>query len=163
MIKPYISQKIDLPKINFKGCIYLGVPKSNSLKTINGAESRSEFTNADILFILERGSPARNLPPRPLLRSVLKLHAKELDEALHKALPIVLGGSDSEISLYFEKLALRIQGWTQMFFVKEGQDLWEPSIRVLRAQAKGKTAKTLIDTGSLRQSIIAYYSKNGEE
>lgn len=165
MIKPYISKDINLAKIrtNFKGCIYLGIPKSNSRKTVNGADPRSEFTNADILFILERGSPARNLPPRPLLKSVLKLHAKELNEALYMSIPIVLGGTEQEVDQYFEKLALRIQGWTQMFFVREGQDLWKPSIRVLKAQAKGKTAKTLIDTGSLRQSVIAYYSKNGED
>lgn len=155
-----ITQPPKLPTA-FKGCIYLGVPKSNSQKVKGNAEPRTEFTNADILFILEHGSPARNLVPRPLLSSVLKLHRKELSEALYASLPIIFGGTEAEVDLYFEKLALRIQGWTQMFFIREGQELWKPSIRVLRAQAKGKEAKTLIDTGSLRQSIIAFYSKDG--
>lgn len=165
MIKPYIKQDINLQKLktSFKGCIYLGVPKSNSAKTIGKTEPRTEFTNADILFILERGSPARNLPPRPLLKSVLKLHEKDLNNELYGALPIIFGGTESEIDTYFEKLALKIQGWTQMFFLHEGQQIWQPSIRVLRAHAKGKKANTLIDTGSLRQSIVAFYSKDGIE
>lgn len=156
IVKPNRNKK------DFKGCIYFGIPKSNSTLTKNGKNDRREFTNADILFVLERGSPAKNLPPRPVLTSVLRLHAKELNEALYGALPLVYGGTDKELNLYFEQLALRIQGWAQMFFIKEGQQLWTPSLRVLRAEKKGKTAKTLIDTGSLRQSIIAYYSKNGE-
>lgn len=149
-------------KINFKGCIYLGVPKSNS-QLVRGkkTKARVEFTNADILFVLENGSPVRNIVPRPLLRSVLKLHQQELKDALYGSLPLVFGGDEKAVDLYFEKLALKIQGWTQMFMVNEGQKIWKPSIRVLRAQAKGKTAKTMIDTGSLRQSIIAFYSKDG--
>lgn len=153
------------PKIksNFKGCIYVGVPKSNSTKTKGGAKPRTEFTNADILFILEHGSPARNLVPRPVLDAALKLHKKELLDALYKSIPLVLGGEEKEVDAYFEKLALRIQGWVQMFMLKEGQLLWKPSIRVLKAQARGEEAKTLIDTGSLRQSIIAFYSKDGRD
>lgn len=150
-------------KTKFKGCIYLGVPKSRS-QMVKGKDSNSrvEFTNADILFILEHGSPARNIVPRPLLSSVLKLHQVELKDALYNSIPIVMTGSEDEIDVYFERLALKIQGWTQMFMVREGQQLWKPSIRVLRAQAKGKQAKTMIDTGSLRQSIIAFYSKDGD-
>lgn len=165
MINARITQapNIEQIKTNFKGCIYLGIPKSKSTETKGGAPSRTEFTNADILFVLERGSPAKNIPPRPLLQSVLKLHAQELNDALYGALPIIMGGTEQEVDQYFEKLALRIQGWTQMFFVREGQQLWKPSLRVLRAQAKGKSAKTLIDTGSLRQSIIAFYSKDGND
>lgn len=159
-----IRVKIDKPnrKTNFKGCIYFGVPKSNSTFAKSGKNERKEFTNADILFILERGSPAKNLPPRPVLSSVIRLHEKDLNEALYRALPIVFGGTDKEVDEYFEKLALKIQGWAQMFFLKEGQQLWEPSKRVLREMKKGNRANTLIDTGALRQSIIAFYSKDGE-
>lgn len=154
------------PKLNvdFKGCMYLGVPKSNAeLTKGKNTPPRKEFTNADILFILERGSPAKGIVPRPLLESVIKLHREELREAILGALPLITHGNEAEVDKYFEKLALRIQGWTQMFFVREGQELWEPSMRVLRAWKKGKKAKTLIDTGSLRQSIICYYSKDGNE
>lgn len=155
-----VTQPVKVPK--FKGCIYVGVPKSNS-QLVRGkrTKQRIEFTNADILFVLEHGSPARNLVPRPLLNSALKLHKKELHDALYASLPIVFGGSEQEIDAYFEKLALKIQGWVQMFMVREGQEIWKPSIRVLRAEAQGKVAKTMIDTGSLRQSIIAFYSKDG--
>lgn len=161
----FINVKITQPpKLNlqFKGCIYLGVPKSRS-SMVKGKDTkpRSEFTNADILFVMENGSPAKNIVPRPLLSSVLKLHQKELKDALYAAIPIIMGGEEVDVDVYFENLALRIQGWTQMFMVKEGQQLWKPSIRVLKAQAQGKKAKTLIDSGSLRQSIIAFYSKDG--
>lgn len=163
----FINVKITQPPkldFHFKGCIYLGVPKSRS-RMVKGKDtkSRSEFTNADILFVLEHGSPAKNIVPRPLLSSVLKLHQKELKDALYAAIPIIMSGEEADVDVYFEKLALRIQGWTQMFMVKEGQQLWKPSIRVLKAQAQGKEAKTLIDTGSLRQSIICYFSKDGNE
>lgn len=161
----FINVKITQPpkfNMQFKGCIYLGVPKSRS-RMVKGKDtkSRSEFTNADILFVLENGSPARNIVPRPLLSSVLKLHQKELKDALYESIPIIMGGDDAAVDVYFEKLALRIQGWTQMFMVREGQQMWKPSIRVLKAQAQGKEAKTMIDSGSLRQSIIAFYSKDG--
>lgn len=169
MIKASIVESLDLPSLknSFKGCIYFGVPKSRSqlVKEKKGEKtpSREEFTNADILFVLEHGSPAKNIPPRPLLRSVLKLHANELNDALYESLPIIFNGNQDEIDVYFEKLALRIQAWAQMYFVREGQLAWEPSLRVIRAHARGEEAKTLIDTGSLRQSIIAFYSKNGSD
>ena len=148
--------------VNFNGCIYLGVPRARSQLT-QGKDTppRREFTNADILFVLEHGSPAKNIVPRPLLSAVLKLHELELKDALYGALPLIFGGTESDVDKYFEKLALKIQGWTQLYMVREGQKVWKPSIRVLRARAKGKEAKTMIDTGSLRQSIIAYYSKDG--
>ena len=72
------------------------------------------------------------------MSSVIKLHAKELNEAIYRSLPVVFGGTDDEIDKYFEALALKIQGWAQMFFVREGQQLWIPSQRVLRAEKKGK-------------------------
>lgn len=160
----FLSVKIQKPpqRAEFRGCIYLGVPKSRS-HLVRGKETkpRSVFTNADILFVLEHGSPAKNLVPRPVLSAVLKLHQAELKEALYAALPLVFGGTEAEVDKYFETLALKIQGWTQLYFVREGQEVWKPSIRVLRARARGQEAKTLIDTGSLRQSIIAYYSKDG--
>lgn len=151
-------------KTEFKGCIYVGVPKSNS-QLVKGkkTKARTEFTNADILFVLEHGSPAKNIVPRPLLNAALKVHQKELSEALEKAVPLVLSGDKSAVDVYFEKLALKIQGWVQMYMLREGQKVWKPSIRVLRAEAKGETAKTMIDTGSLRQSIIAFYSPTGDK
>lgn len=150
-------------KTNFKGCIYVGVPKSRS-NFVRGSKTkpRNEFTNADILAVLENGSPMKNIIPRPLLKATIKFHKKELQEALEKAVPIVLGGDEIEIDKYFETLALKIQGWVQMYMLREGQQRWEPSLRVLRERIKGKDAKTMIDTGSLRQSIIAFYSKNGK-
>lgn len=157
--------KIEKPKLNsdFKGCIFVGVPKSNS-EMVRGKKTqpRTEFTNADILFFLEHGSPIKNVVPRPLIDPVLRIHRKEIKEAIEKSIPIVLGGDDSEIDTYFEKLALRIQGWVQMYMLREGQEVWKPSLRVLRARKKGKEAKTMIDTGSLRQSIVAFYSKTGK-
>ena len=150
-------------KTNFKGCIYVGVPKSKSL-FIRGTKTppRTEFTNADILAVLEHGSPVRNIVPRPLIKPALKMHHKELNEALLQAIPIVMSGTDADVDEYFEKLALRIQGWVQMFMLREGQKIWEPSLRVLREEKKGNIAKTMIDTGSLRQSIIAFYSRSGK-
>lgn len=161
----FLNVRVTKPVLDvkeFKGCIYLGVPKSNSQLT-QGKDTppRQEFTNADILFVLENGSPAKNIVPRPLLKSALKLHQKELKDRLYGALPYILSGDEEGTDIYFERLALEIQGWVQMFMVKEGQLLWEPSIRVLRARAKGEEANTMIDTGSLRQSIIAFYSKDG--
>lgn len=165
----FVKVKVTRPakvQKEFKGCIYLGVPKSKST-LVKGKQTkpRTEFTNADILFVLEHGSPAegKNLVPRPLLNAALKLHQQELNEALYRSLPVIFGGTEAEVDKYFETLALKIQGWVQMFMLKEGQQLWEPSIRVLKARAKGKEAKTMIDTGSLRQSIIAFYSKDGSK
>lgn len=159
-----INIKVSKPKLNtnFKGCIYVGVPKSKSNFTRGSkTKPRNEFTNADILAVLENGSPMKNIVPRPLLKATIKQHQRELNEALQKAIPIVLSGVDDEIDRYFETLALKIQGWVQMYMLREGQERWEPSLRVLRAKVRGEQAKTLIDTGSLRQSIIAFYSKSG--
>lgn len=57
----FINVKITQPPkldVQFKGCIYLGVPKSKS-QLVKGkkTKARTEFTNADILFVLEMVRP----------------------------------------------------------------------------------------------------------
>lgn len=160
----FTVEKFEPLNVDFKGCLYVGVPKSKSTYTQRGkAKPRTEFTNAQILMYLEHGSPIRNMEPRPVIEPTLKLHRRELTDAINGAIRLVVAGTEDEVDKYFETLALRIQSWVQLFFVREGQAIWSPSQRVLRERRKGRVAKTLIDTGSLRGSMVCYYSKSGIE
>ena len=72
-----------------------------------------------------------------------------------------------------EKLALRVQNWCKLFFTDEDNN-WQPNSPItiyggwMRNKVSGKpiyikgkgSDKPLIDTGSLRSSVSAFFSED---
>lgn len=106
--------------------------------------------NANILAIMEAGSPVNNIPPRVLLEAVKKKHEKKIDEYFLNIIDALLNGDEKSADALMNELALRMQTWTQKFFTDKDNG-WKPNAPST-IKAKGSD-KPLIDTGELRKSI----------
>lgn len=123
--------------------ILVGIPEDKNVAHSGG------ITNAELLFIHQNGSPARNIPARPVLTK--PLDDAENVERLHglykNAIKLaMLGEVDSAKNIY-EKIGMKAQVMVQKEFGKIG-----PPLKPATIKAKGSSA-TLIDTGALRQAI----------
>ena len=155
--------------VGFKGKIYYGIPEDTSLYTdpkMTPEEIKNRnINNADLLAILEAGSPIRNLPPRKLLQPVAVKHKDEIMKYFEHIYQAIIEGRNTDVDSLMNELALRMETWTKSFFVEDNG--WEPDKPATihaknRRAGKPKDAKTttLIDTASLRGSIRGIYVKN---
>lgn len=150
--------------VGFKGKVYFGVPQetTNNRKiwadrghTRKKKAENLKINNATILSIMEHGSPVKNIPPRELLRPVVKKHEAKIREIFNKVYMCLLEGNEVGADKQMDILAQRMQRWTQAYFVEDNG--WAPNAPST-IKAKGSD-KPLIDTGSLRQSIRGIYVK----
>lgn len=111
------------------------------------------LSNANILALMEAGSPVNNIPSRILLDAVRKKYNKKIDEYFIKIFDALLENNSTKADLLMEELALRVQTWCQKFFTDEDNG-WAPNAPSTIKQ-KGSD-RPLIDTGELRKSIRAF-------
>ena len=150
--------------VGFKGKVYFGVPQetTNNRKiwadrshTRKKKAGNLKINNATILSIMEHGSPVKNIPPRELLRPVVKKHEAKIREIFNNVYKMLLEGNEIGAEKQMDILAQRMQRWTQAYFVEDNG--WAPNAPST-IKAKGSD-KPLIDTSSLRQSIRGIYVK----
>lgn len=152
--------------VGFKGKVYFGVPQETvnirkiwtdkshtKRKTVNPESLK--INNAVLLSIMEHGSPVKNIPPRELLRPVVKKHEAKIREIFNKIYMCLLEGNEVGADKQMDILAQRMQRWAHAYFVEDNG--WAPNAPST-IKAKGSD-KPLIDTGSLRQSIRGIYVK----
>lgn len=164
-----IESKANLkPVTNYKKVVKYGIPQETNNRPIDPVTverthrgkngriyTRKErvfggLGNANILAIMEAGSPVNNIPSRVLLDAVKKKYERKIEEYFLKILTSLLEGNKNEADRLMEELALRMQTWCQKFFVDEDNG-WEPNAPST-IKAKGSD-RPLIDTGELRKSI----------
>ena len=144
----------------FTGEIVYGVPQQTAYSRQDSKEKQpAKYNNAQILAIMEHGSPVQNIPPRELLKPVRKKYEKQINNALMKVCDLLLKNKQDEAENEMEKLAIRIENWTKKFFT-DSDNGWAPNSPVT-IRAKGSD-RPLIDTGALRQSIKAIYYREGK-
>ena len=106
--------------------------------------------NAEILAIMEAGSPAKNIPSRELLEPVRIKYSKKIDEYFEKIMDALVEGDTFEVNRLMNELALRVESWTKKFFT-DPDNGWQPNAP--STIAKKGSDMPLIDTASLRGSI----------
>lgn len=150
---------------NFAGLgqILFGVPQEKAfVKQIgpNGRLPDLTYNNAQILQLMEWGSPVKNIPPRKVLRPVLAKYKMKIEGSFRDIMKDLKDHKVSKAEKGMQRLALRIQGWGQKFFT-DNDNGWAPNAPST-IRAKGSD-RPLIDTGSLRKSITAIWvrSTNG--
>lgn len=169
-----LNRKNNLPITNYKKVVKYGIPKETNKREIkeetvevkhrgkNGRiYTRKErvtggLSNANILALMEAGSPVNNIPPRVLLEAVHNKYKEKINKYFEKIFASLLAGNESQADMLMEELALRMQTWTQKFFTDEDNN-WAPNAPST-IKAKG-SARPLIDTGALRQAIRAVVMK----
>lgn len=143
----------------FTGEIVYGVPKQTAwTRQLSTEKPVIKYNNAQILAVMEHGSPVKNIPPRELLIPVRKKYARQINDTLLKVCDLLLKSKQDEADEQMEKLAIRIENWTKKFFT-DSDNGWAPNSPAT-IRAKGSD-RPLIDTGALRQSIKAIYYKDG--
>lgn len=108
------------------------------------------LSNANILAIMEAGSPVKNIPSRKLLEPVKEKHQSTINKYFKDIMTNLLEGNKSGADELMNELALRMETWCKAYFVDKNNG-WEPNAPST-IKAKGSD-KPLIDTGALRGAI----------
>ena len=156
------------PVLNYKKVVKYGIPKETNKRTEvpvtvskqhrgkNGrVYTRKErvyggLSNANILALMEAGSPVNNIPSRVLLKAVKEKYNYKINQYFLNIMQALAAGNKTQADILMEELALRMQTWSQKFFV-DADNGWAPNAPST-IKSKGSD-KPLIDTGELRKSI----------
>lgn len=154
--------------VGFKGKVLFGIPEETKnymdSKMTSEEKSKRKINNAEILAIMEAGSPVRNIPSRKLLEPVVIKHLEKIKSIFEKVYQLIIEGDEAGVDKELEILAQRMEIWTKAFFREDNG--WEPN-KPSTIHAKNKRAglpldsptTPLIDTGSLRGAIRGIYIK----
>lgn len=126
--------------------VLVGVPDS-------GAERKdSELTNAQIGYLLENGSPATNLPPRPhLVRGVEEVQ-DFISQQLTKAIDAALDGNQKKMYFYLNTAGMKAMSSVKNI-INEGDFIPLAPATIRNRLSRGRTStKPLVDTGQYRNS-----------
>ena len=92
-------------------------------------EKHKGVTNAELMAILEKGSPLRNLPPRPVIQLTID-HVNEnmLDEITDRALEAYITDGQKALEDSLNKDCLRVQEYAQdIIYDSDTNGLLEPN------------------------------------
>lgn len=131
------------------------------------SKSRDEgITNAQLLAINNFGSPANNIPARPVLQNGIKSAQDAISEQLKKAGQIVLTKGQGAIDIYYERAGIIAaqsvkKAINDQDFEGGGQDNEKPAKSTLRARKSAgfSGTKSLIVTGQMRNAITSVVVK----
>ncbi len=128
-----------------KAAVYIGVPQANASRT--GAK----INNAELLYIHTNGSPARNIPARPVIEPALKYHKAKVMAQYEKAVSAAASGNQQAFAAALHRTGLAGQNAAREWFTNPANN-WAPNS--LRTIARKGSSRPLIDTATLRKSII---------
>ena len=146
IVKKSVQALINLQKgFNFlrHTDVLVGVPEENSGTREDGV------TNAELLFIHTNGSPARNIPARPVMQLALAEEdtRKRLQQMFGKSFRLVLVGNVDGAKKVYHQI-----GMVGASAVQKKFGTVPPPNAPSTVKKKGSSA-TLIDTGALRAAI----------
>jgi hypothetical protein len=131
----------------------VGIPEDENKR---GPDSNGEqgIGNAALLFINNFGSPANNIPARPVMQIGIKNAQDLITEEMKNAAKKGLSKGVSSIEPYYERVGI-IASNSIKRAIDDQIDIEPPSEATLKArEAKGfKGTKALIVTGQMRNSI----------
>ncbi|MEG1565327.1 MAG: hypothetical protein RR342_01115 [Bacilli bacterium] len=148
--------------LKFSGKIMFGVPEETA--NLRSKDGKASINNAQILAIMEAGSPVKNIPSRKLLEPVVIRHIDKIREIFNQIYDALVAGEESKVDKLMETLAQRMEMWTKSFFREDNG--WDPNTKSTQHAKNRRAGKPLdspvtplIDTGSLRSSIRGIYIK----
>lgn len=134
-----------------------------------GTHEGSDLTNAEIGYIHEKGSPARNIPARPFLEPGVRAAQEQIEKQLRAAGAAALEGNSAGVKSCLEKAGLIAQNSVRAQFVdNDWAPLAESTLNrrpVTARDGDGKPTKhgksrqergainPLLDKGELRKAV----------
>ncbi len=144
--------------------ILVGIPqKSSSREKLKASTKSNKVTNAELMYIHTNGSPANNIPARPVIEPAIEDNKEQIAKYLHKAFEAMCEGNEDVADRELHKAGTKAYKACRAWFVNP-KNGWKPnSPAVIAAKLKkGSTdPKPLIDTGDLRKSITYVLVKKG--
>ena len=109
------------------------------------------------MFLLEHGSPAYSIPPRPVIEPAILDIKDKIGESLSLAFKNYIAGEDQKAKELLNRTGLMAQSSCQKWF-ENPKNNWPPLAPSTIAGKKKKHGENyvpvpLVDTGALRQSI----------
>lgn len=137
--------------------ILVGIPEAKTDR-----KDDEKITNAFILAINEFGSPANNIPARPVMTIGLKMAEPQITEAFKKCAVEALSRGLPALSKWYNRIGI-IASTSIKKVINSQEGIDPPSEATLRArESRGfKGTKALLVTGQLRNAIT--YVVRGEE
>jgi hypothetical protein len=108
-------------------------------------------TNAELLFIHSKGSPARGIPPRPVLEPAIASEAGQaaIQPEMAGAIRSMLLGDKREALRHLRRAGMAGRNVARRYFF--AQNGWAP-LKAATIKRKG-SSQPLIDTGTMRNAI----------
>lgn len=140
-----------------RDAVLIGIPEEETARTETGA-----INNATLLAINNFGSPANNIPARPVMDIGIRAAQKEIAEELKKAATNALSKGLSALSTYYNRAGIIASNAVKKA-INSQEGIEPPAPATLDArEARGfKGTKALIVTGQMRNAIT--YVVPGED
>lgn len=140
-----------------RDAVLVGIPQ----ETAERKEENAEINNATILAINEFGSPANNIPPRPVMSIGIQNAQADIAAEFGKAAKQALSQGLSALPVYYNRVGL-IAANAIKLAINAQAGFAPPSEATLKArEARGfQGTKALIVTGQMRNAIT--YVVRGE-
>lgn len=131
----------------------VGIPSAETERKPEKGES-SEITNAALLFINEFGSPAQNIPARPVMKIGIKNAQDSIGLEFKKAAQTVLSKGPSAVERYYERAGIIASNSVKKVINdQEGIEHISFATALNRLRKGFKGDKALIVTGQMRNAI----------
>lgn len=137
--------------------VYVGIRGGGERRPLDGEASKQGKipTNAEIAYVNEFGSTARNIPPRPFLIPAVNKKKEQVEKVFESNLKVALNELDpSHIDKTLEAAGTLVRDTAKMNITNsvDMQDLSEKTVK--RRKKRGFVGtKPLIETGQLVGSI----------
>lgn len=125
--------------------ILIGIPMQKTMR------KGDVINNASLLFIHTNGSPARGIPPRPVIEPALEYNRDRIVAQLRRMVLAAANGDDANVKRYQQRVGLAGQNAARDWFTNPANH-WPPNSP--RTIAMKGSSQPLIDTGNMRKAII---------
>ncbi|PNG25708.1 hypothetical protein [Methylocella silvestris] len=137
-----------------KNVVMVGVPAANADRESTGGKPGAN--NAQIGYIMETGSPTKNIPARPFLVPGVQSIKGEIVKSMRKSGMAALGGNVEQVEKEMHAIGLKAQVAVQIKLSEGPFTPLSPKTvyaRKHRKEAPRDSDQPLIDTGQLRAAI----------
>ena len=131
-----------------KRAAYVGIPEEKASR-----RGDPEINNAELLYIFTNGSPARNIPARPVIEPAIeyKPNADVISAELKQFTEATLDGNAARADRSLKRAAMEGQNAARAWFTN-GANGWAPNApSTIRRKGSSQPG---IDTAQMRRAII---------
>lgn len=132
--------------------VLVGIPQEEA------GREQNDITNAELLYIHTNGSPANNIPPRPVVEPAIQDSKEEIGTLLKEAILKALEGDTGGAMAGMERAGTQGENAVKGWFTNPKNN-WAENAESTKKR-KG-SSKPLIDTEQLRKSITHVVKKKG--